>query len=160
LSRAHNLLTRSSWKGAEVEEIVREQLKLDGDGERVTTAGPPAFLDAQSSLALALVLHELGTNARKYGALCVPEGRLSIRWEIENSTGEVRLQLDWTERGGPPVRAPENPGFGTSLIRMSLRGVGGKTDLHFDPEGVRCRLEVPLGSGPGEGLSRKDIHLR
>jgi two-component sensor histidine kinase len=142
-----------------VAEIVREQLELEGDGERVTASGPPAFLDAQSSLALALVLHELGTNARKYGALSVPHGRLSLSWEIGSEDGEAHLQLDWTEQGGPPVRAPENVGFGTALIRTSLRGIGGKTALQFDPEGVRCRLEVPLGSGPGEGLSRKDAQL-
>jgi PAS domain S-box-containing protein len=160
LSRAHNQLTRSSWEGAEVAEIVREQLELEGHGERVTASGPPAFLDAQSSLALAMVLHELGTNARKYGALSVPDGRLSLSWEIGRENGEARLQLEWTERGGPLVRAPKNSGFGMALIRMSLRGVGGQTDLQFDPEGVRCRLDVPLGSGPGEGLSRKDIRLR
>jgi two-component sensor histidine kinase len=89
----------------------------------------------------------------------VPHGRLSLSWEIGSEDGEARLQLDWTERGGPPVRAPEQPGFGTALIRTSLRGIGGKTALQFDPEGVRCRLEVPLGSGPGEGLSRKDAQL-
>jgi two-component sensor histidine kinase len=160
LSRAHNQLTRSSWEGAEVAEIVREQLELEGHRERVTASGPPAFLDAQSSLALAMVLHELGTNARKYGALSVPDGRLSLSWEIGRENGEARLQLEWTERGGPLVRAPKNSGFGMALIRMSLRGVGGQTDLQFDPEGVRCRLDVPLGSGPGEGLSRKDIRLR
>jgi PAS domain S-box-containing protein len=159
LSRAHNLLTRSNWEGADAGDIVRAQLELEGDGERATSSGPPAFLDAQSSLALALVLHELGTNARKYGSLSVPEGRLSVNWQVATVDGESRLQLDWSERGGPPVVVPDKRGFGTTLISMSLRSVGGKTSLQFDREGVRCHLELPLGSGPGEGLSRKDIRL-
>lgn len=157
LSSAHNLLTRTTWEGADMRDLVREQLTLEGDKGRVSASGPPAFLDAQSSLALALVLHELGTNARKYGALSSPEGFLNIDWNIRTDMGEARLHLDWTERGGPPVRAPEKKGFGTKLITLSLRSVRGRTDLRFEQEGVRCHIELPLGSGPGEGLSRKDM---
>lgn len=156
LSSAHNLLTRTTWEGADVGDIVRAQLTLDEAGDQISATGPPAFLDAPSSLALALVLHELGTNARKYGALSVAEGRLVIQWNIVHITGNARLQLEWTEQGGPPVRALERKGFGTTLVMRSLRSVGGQTELGFAPEGVQCRIELPLGSGPGEGISRKD----
>jgi PAS domain S-box-containing protein len=159
LARAHDLLTRSNWEGADIRVIVREQLQLPAQEGRISVAGPPAFLDAQSSLALALVLHELATNARKYGALSVPEGHLFIQWDLGTEQSDARLQLLWEERGGPPVRAPERHGFGMTLVSLSLRGVGGSTALHFDEEGVRCRLEVPLGTGPGTGLSRKDIQF-
>lgn len=147
LSRAHNLLTRMSWEAADVAEILHEQLTLNGDAECVSIEGPRALLGASSSLALALVIHELGTNARKYGALSVPGGRLTINWSIESDEDGPLLQLEWREHGGPVVRRPEKPGFGTTLIAHSLAGVGGKTELEFQAEGLRCRIQLPLASG-------------
>lgn len=145
LSRAHALLTRSSWEGAAVADIVHEQLALAGDGERLACAGDPAVLDAQSSLALALVLHELGTNARKYGALSAPHGRLAVTWTVADDPAGRRLRVEWRERDGPPVRRPERTGFGTALIGRSLQGVGGTTDLRFEPAGLECSITLPLG---------------
>lgn len=144
LARAHALLTRSSWEGAEVADVVREQLALDGESEMISCGGPPARLHAQSSLALALVLHELGTNAHKYGALSVPHGRLMVAWTITTQNGESRLHLEWVERHGPPVQVPEKAGLGTAVIEQSLRSVGGRTNLCFDSAGLSCTIELPL----------------
>lgn len=146
LARSHNLLTRLSWEAADVADILREQLTLDGDGERISLQGPPAPLPASTSLALALVLHELGTNARKYGALSVREGRLDITWNLTGKDGEAQLKMEWVERRGPLVGSPDKTGFGTTLIAHSLAGVGGKTTLEFNPEGLRCHIQLPLAS--------------
>jgi two-component sensor histidine kinase len=147
LARAHALLTRSSWEGAEVADVVREQLALDGESEMISCSGPPARLDAQASLALALVLHELGTNAHKYGALSVPQGRLRVTWSLTTTSGESHLHLEWVERHGPPVKAPAQAGFGTTLIEQSLRSVGGQTSLRFDSAGLSCSIKLRL-AGP------------
>ncbi len=144
LSRAHSLLTHSSWEGASLTDILRHQLNLDESPERVSYSGPAVFLSAQPALHLALVLHELGTNARKYGALSAPQGRLCLTWAIISSGGASQLKMDWTERDGPPVTAPEKAGFGTMLISESLRGVGGETITEFLHSGFRCRIHLPL----------------
>jgi two-component sensor histidine kinase len=133
-----------SWESAEVADILRDQLTLDGDADRLSCAGPQARVDAPSSLALALVLHELGTNARKYGALSVPNGELTITLEIDGDHGAPQLNLEWVECGGPRVYKPEIRGFGTALIAHSLKGVSGNTELRFDPEGLSCTIRLPL----------------
>ena len=165
LSRSHNLLTRVRWEAADVADILREQLTFDGDAERISLNGPPAPLPASTSLALALVLHELGTNARKYGALSVPQGSLEVTWGIAmmgssakraSNDGEPQLKMEWIERGGPSVRPPEKAGFGTTLIAHSLRGVGGETTLHFDPDGLRCDIQLPVSSQDADDVLPKD----
>ena len=97
---------------------------------------------------MAMVLHELATNAAKYGALSTKDGRVSIRWDQElNGRGHpAPLVLEWRESGGPPVVAPKNPGYGTSTIRDLIPyEFGGTVDLVFAPEGIRCRVELPAG---------------
>ena len=103
---------------------------------------------APTAQTLSLVLHELATNAAKYGALSVPEGRVALAWRVEDAPGEGRrLVLEWAERGGPEVRPPERRGFGRSLIERSVAyELDGTARLEFPPEGVRCRIEVPLGA--------------
>jgi PAS domain S-box-containing protein len=142
LSRAHSLLTRSSWESADVTDLVRDQLTMDGDIERVTVDGPAARLTPQSAVALSLVLHELGTNARKYGALRNPTGQLGVHWRI--GTTEPMLHIDWDESGGPPVVEPQKRGFGTTLIEKSLGGIGGSARLQFNPGGLQCAILIPL----------------
>jgi PAS domain S-box-containing protein len=144
LSCAHALLTRRSWDSADVTEVVREQLTIGGEAEGITLDGPPAFLKPQAAVALALVIHELGTNARKHGALSVPVGRLSVQWEV--SPSKPVLRLHWMESGGPPVIAPERRSFGTLLIAKSLHGVGGTAELRFDSRGLCCDINLPLAS--------------
>ena len=144
LSRAHTLLTKTAWQGTELDTLIREQLLLGG-ADRITCSGPPVSLEPQTALQLALVLHELGTNARKYGSLSVPNGSVTVRWTTEEEPDGRALHLTWTETGGPPVTQPESTGFGTLLIERSLQqGQGGYSRICFDPEGVTCSIQLLL----------------
>jgi PAS domain S-box-containing protein len=154
LSRAHNLLTQRSWESAGVNELVHGQLTLGGDIDRITVNGPTALLTAQSTVALSLVLHELGTNARKYGVLAAPTGRLDLSWRI--GSPEPMLLIEWAERGGPPVAHPQKRGFGTRLIEKSLGGVG-SPELQFNSGGLRCAIQVPLLPKKNENTSRPEV---
>src|SRR5262245_30287934 len=144
LARAHDLLTQKNLQGAEIMGVVREQVLYGGfDDTRVACSGPMLLLDSQSAMHLALVLHELATNARKYGALSVPTGRLSVSWELRTN-GERNLVLDWKERGGPRISAPREKGFGSALIEQTLKGRGGKASIRYGAEGVTARINFPL----------------
>ena len=104
-------------------------------------------LPSEMTLTLGLVLHELATNAAKYGAFSVPEGRVEIVWALRGEAAESRLILDWSETGGPPVQEPARRGFGRSLIERSVAyELDGSAELTFTPAGVRCHVEVPLGA--------------
>src|SRR5262249_35127242 len=112
LARAHDLLMRTRLQGVDVMELVREQvLHGHADDRRITCSGPTLILDPQTAVHLALVLHELATNARKYGALSVPPGRLAVVWETCTNS-EQNLQISWDERCGPRVAVPHRRGFG------------------------------------------------
>ena len=144
LARAHSLLTENTWQGAKMRELVRDQLQLGGiDDNRISCSGPVLTLDSQAALHWALVLHELGTNARKYGSLSVPQGRVSIDWEMQTNGGRYIL-LNWTERNGPEVHAPSERGFGTALIEQSLQADGGTVSIHYGSEGLTCHVKFPL----------------
>lgn len=146
LSRAHTLLTRTAWQGTELNALVHEQLML-GSADRIRCDGPSVSLEPQTALQLALVLHELGTNARKYGSLSAPQGSVTVDWSIEQcSRGRGRiLEIVWMERGGPPVAPPSTTGFGTLLIERSLQqSQGASSRISFDPEGVTCTISLPL----------------
>jgi two-component sensor histidine kinase len=94
-----------------------------------------------------MVLHELATNAAKYGALSVPDGKLALHWSVANGAGPRTLHIDWRESGGPEVKQPERRGFGSRLMeRAILYELQGQTDVEFAPAGVRCRMAVPLSS--------------
>ena len=144
LAKAHSLLTDRKLEGAELTELVREQVTLGVADERVICSGPTVILGAQPAIHLALVLHELATNARKYGGLSVPQGRLSVKWEV-HSSGSRTLLLDWTESGGPQVSAPLTAGFGTTLIERTLQTHGGQATVRYGVTGVTCKLRLPLG---------------
>ena len=144
LAKAHSLLTERKLEGAELTELVREQVTLGVADERVICSGPMVILGAQPAIHLALVLHELATNARKYGGLSVPQGRLSVKWEV-HSSGSRTLLLDWTESGGPQVSAPLTAGFGTTLIERTLQTHGGQATVRYGVTGVTCKLRLPLG---------------
>ncbi|HEX8257733.1 MAG TPA: HWE histidine kinase domain-containing protein [Allosphingosinicella sp.] len=149
LSAAHNLLTDQHWQAASIRQIVRDGASFPGAGEdRVTMEGPDLLLPPQTAVGLALAVHELTTNAVKYGALSVAEGRVAITWRTE---GE-RLNLVWEEQGGPPVEPPRRSGFGTRLIERALAAeLGGRAVLSFRPEGVRCEVDAPLPHLPEAG---------
>lgn len=144
LARAHGLLTGSSFQGAEITDLVREQLLLGGgDDTRISWNGPAVTLEAQPALHLALVLHELGTNARKHGALSAPTGRVGVTWQLQAHNGR-NLQLIWQEAGRPGVRAPTTQGFGSVLIENSLRAHGGEVIVTYADTGLVCEINLPL----------------
>lgn len=143
LAGAHTAISRSNWVGAEIAEVVRQGLAICGeDIERIRIAGPDLRLRPGAAVALALVLHELATNAVKYGALSAHEGSAAVGWAVLE--GE-RLAMTWLERGGPPVTPPTRTGFGSRLITSSVtRQLEGEVEFDFSREGLCCRMTFPL----------------
>jgi two-component sensor histidine kinase len=149
LSRTHNVLSEERWESADLREIVSRALDpyIASGRSRVHLWGPDVRLSPRAALTLALVLHELATNAAKYGALSKSEGRISVEWHIANNEQGPRVHLSWIETGGPAVQNPERKGFGSTLIERSVAyELQGTAELHFDPSGVICRIEIPLRS--------------
>jgi PAS domain S-box-containing protein len=144
LSKAHDLLSETHWEGVSLEALIREQVLLGMSDARVTWSGPAVQLDAQPGLHLALVLHELGTNARKYGGLSVPTGKLEITWQAIQADSGRELRLQWQESDGPTPVAPSARGFGTTLIEGSLAAHGGSVAVEYGATGVSCQLVLPL----------------
>jgi PAS domain S-box-containing protein len=144
LARTHTLLTAATWRGAELSEIMRDQLLIDGaEDDRVSFSGPSVMLSPQAALHTGLVLHELATNAYKYGALSNPRGSLSLRWMVRTES-QRKLYLQWQERGGPAVTVPQTRGFGSTLIEKSLDAHGGTASIHYEAEGLTCEIVLPL----------------
>jgi PAS domain S-box-containing protein len=142
LSRAHTILSLSRWQGADMRGLVEEELAPYRTGEtvKVEATGPNVSLQPAAAQSLALALHELVTNAAKYGALSSLSGRVSLNWELTPGM----LALKWTESGGPPTQAPASPGFGTRIITASVEGqLAGKAVFDWRPEGLQCVLSVP-----------------
>lgn len=153
LARAHDQVIRTNWESVELASLLTEELApyLGEDG-RVVIRGPAVTLTANSGVALSLVLHELATNAVKYGALSVPEGRLHVHWtlDIGEESGPPLATLRWQESNGPPVTTPKRRGFGSRLVEQTLASLGGSATLSFAAEGFRCTLKVPVGMRPIE----------
>ena len=146
LSRAHDALTRGNWEGADLREILAQELAPYGAG-RVCLQGGPVRLPPRAALSLGMVFHELATNAAKHGALATPAGQVRVAWttEPDRETGSRRLRLEWRERGGPAVPPPAHRGFGSRLIEQSVAGeLEGEARLDFEPAGLRCSLTLPL----------------
>jgi PAS domain S-box-containing protein len=142
LSANQDLLVRHEWKGVDIEDLVRAQLAHFRDlfGTRIAIQGPKLRLNPASAQAIGLALHELGTNAGKYGALSSEAGRVDIGWGTNGDT----LTMSWTERDGPRVSAPKQRGFGTIVMEMMAeRSVGGKVNLSYAPTGVTWHLCCP-----------------
>ncbi|MFK5595658.1 sensor histidine kinase [Methylobacterium sp. HMF5984] len=147
LSKTHDLLTRDEWSGASLTEVLENELSPYRTGpDHITLHGPEVSLPPRHVLALGMTVHELATNAAKYGALSAPGGRVRVEWSVTTGeSGMLRLRLAWRESGGPPVAAPRRAGFGTRLIAGGVRReLDGEIDLDFEAGGVRCRLDVPL----------------
>ena len=143
LARTHELLSQSSWRGVSLLEIVRREFAPYATGN-AEVSGPSVILKAEATQAVAMVLHELTTNAAKYGAFSDWSGRVSLRWGWPQNGSHDRLIIEWQEFGGPPVVAPRQSGYGTSIIReLCPFELGGTVDLTFASEGTRCRLEIP-----------------
>ncbi|MDO9383630.1 MAG: PAS domain-containing protein [Hyphomicrobiaceae bacterium] len=144
LSNAHNLLTNELWEGADLKQLVAIVLEPHDPGAgRLVTSGPSVRLKPAAALAFAMALHELATNAVKYGAFSVPGGNVHLTWQLEPVPEGRRLRVKWMERGGPPVATPERKGFGTRLIERSLAfELGSETTVQYDPLGVTCEIDA------------------
>jgi len=147
LATSHDLLVQESWYGASLSELVRLQLGhyLDHRASDITMEGPPIVLKPEAAQSLGLALHELATNAAKHGALSTSSGRVTIEWRRLSPAEDSGLELIWTERGGPTVTAPARRGFGSLVIEQNLvRSLNAEVELTFAPEGLRCRVCLPL----------------
>jgi two-component sensor histidine kinase len=143
MAAAHTLLTRTRWRGAEIGDVVAAELSGLAHG-RARWAGPALTLTPRATNSLALALHELATNAVKYGALSTDAGRLEVRWRLLPDGG---FELDWTERRGPLVEPPSRQGFGTMLLdRVTGRELGGSTTVEFAPEGLQVAIRSDSGA--------------
>ncbi len=146
MAAAHDLLVNDNWQGADVEALIRAALEPFGLGHDagISLAGPRLRLGPRAALALGMSLHELGTNAAKYGALSCPGGSVSIRWAVgdDEATGR-RFRLTWIESGGPPVSEPDRSGFGTRMIQAAFASdLEARADLRFMPTGVQFTLDA------------------
>jgi PAS domain S-box-containing protein len=153
MDRAHDLLSSEAWTGVRLRDLLSGELDAyrQGDGRNIILTGPPVTVGPNAAPSLALVLHELTTNALKYGALSSPAGRLEVAWRSDGR----RLTIDWVERDGPPVVPPTRAGFGSSLLEKALRhGLDGTTALRFDPEGVSCTLDLDFAAVTSERKAR------
>ena len=140
MAQAHDLLTLRAWTGANLTDVVMRALDAFTPAQ-VKMSGTAIDVSPKHALALSLALHELATNATKYGALSRPEGRVSVQWRVQ----EGMLHLDWEESGGPPVAPPTQKGFGSRLLEeLVVRDLGGDTKLNYDVSGVRCSITARL----------------
>jgi two-component sensor histidine kinase/PAS domain-containing protein len=147
LSKTHNLLTDQNWRGASLHDLVISELRphaggREGGGSRILLESErDVRLNPKAAVALGMAMHELATNAVKYGALSVPAGRVTVRSRIEGRS----LLIDWVESGGPPVAVPQRRGFGSRLLEQGLAGeLAGDVRLGYLPDGLVCHMELPL----------------
>jgi PAS domain S-box-containing protein len=145
MAAAHTLLSKSGWQSVGLDALVRNQLAPYATDTNVTISGTDVMLIAAEIQAVARVLHELVTNAAKHGALSIPGGLVSVRWNRKANGAGANLILVWQEHGGPPVKSEIQTSYGTSLIRNLIpHELGGRVDLAFASEGVSCQIEIPI----------------
>ena len=156
MARTHELLSQSHWRGVSLVEIVQREFAPYA-ANNVEIDGPSVTLRAEAAQSVAMVLHELTTNAAKYGAFSDRNGRVLLGWRWLSDGSGGGLAIEWREIGGPPVTTPNRSGYGTSVISELVPfELGGKVDLAFAPDGVTCRIELPaewVGNG-----DRKELH--
>ena len=156
LARAHDVLTNEKWAGAEIHEMAEAAAApyRGVDSSPFKLNGPRMNVPPNTAIALALVFHELATNAAKYGALSIPGGEVRLTWSAAPSTEGRLLQLTWREIGGPPVSPPQRTGFGTRLIRRGLAAeLGGAIELDYQPAGLVCTIEAVVAPAAEPGLA-------
>jgi len=146
LSSTYALLTEADWTAASLADLLKAELSpyLHEEGCRVRFDGPPIQLPAALALSIGLVVHELTTNAAKYGALSTSSGHVDVRWTVTGQAGDPLLHMIWAESGGPPVSQPSRVGFGTRLMKTSFERVGGSVRFEYPEAGLQCFIEVPL----------------
>jgi two-component sensor histidine kinase len=144
--RSLDLLIANDWHGARIDDLVRSELTPFGalDGTQITVNGPPLAVNPVAARNIGLAIHELATNASKYGALSVPEGKVAVHWELASSGGRQRFRMTWREFGGPMVAEPTRRGFGRQLIQqITAQALAGMVTHKFPPAGVRWTLDIP-----------------
>ncbi len=147
LAEAHNLLSQEKWAGSELRDVIARVLQpfLLSNPGRIRMAGPAVPLSPRLAVVLSMIVHEIATNAAKYGALSNETGRVTLEWEVIADTPKPRLRLIWSEIGGPPVTEPVQRGFGSRLIERSARDqLGGEATVDFLPRGVVCTVTCVL----------------
>jgi two-component sensor histidine kinase len=150
LSKAHSMLSDRQWHDTEIGRLVCQELSAYGDSQ-VSYAGPTLMVNSKSTIAIALLLHELATNAVRHGSLSMPEGRLLVSWQED---AEDNLVLIWQEQGGPVVDKPSRRGFGSRLLDTVVTGeLGGQIDMRFEPSGLFAQLVIPQASYRVQELS-------
>jgi two-component sensor histidine kinase len=145
LAHSQMLLLECGEAGADLHSLIREQLMIDGNEQRISCRGPQILLGADESFELGLALHELGTNARKYGALSREGGTVTIEWSLEPTADRRLVKLLWSENGGPPVSQPERKGFGSALLQSAFKQNGGEVTVEYESRGLTCLMHIPLG---------------
>jgi two-component sensor histidine kinase/two-component SAPR family response regulator len=157
MARAHTLLSQARWEGADLSRLVNEELEPFRAGDRVNVHGEAAAIKPSVAQNFALAIHELATNAAKYGALSAPDGRLDVSWTLGNDA----LILQWTESGGPPSGPPTKTGFGSKVIDASIkRQLNGDIERQWSGDGLRCVVRVPAEhfSPPAAHLVARVLH--
>ena len=151
LAEAHNLLSREKWQGSELQDVVNRvwQPYLLNNPERMRMSGPSVPLSPRLAVVMSMIVHEMATNAAKYGALSNDTGTIALDWQVTMENAGPKLRLVWTEAGGPPVVAPVQRGFGSRLIERSARDqLGGEATVDFLPRGVVYTVTCALESAP------------
>ncbi|CAN5574627.1 HWE histidine kinase domain-containing protein [soil metagenome] len=145
IAATHNVLTDKNWSAASLRQIIDGAvMPYRGHAGQLTITGDDLMISPKPAVVMALAFHELAINALKFGALSVTGGHVDIRWAVE---GGDRLNIDWTEQGGPAVRRPERRGFGSRIVQMALPGeLGGQVDVDYRVEGLHCRISSPLSA--------------
>jgi PAS domain S-box-containing protein len=151
LSRSHDLLARDAWQGAGLGDVIAETLapyRNAGAAGRIALAGAPVRLGPTATVTLAMAFHELATNAARHGALTRAAGRVAVEWSIDWRGGETpALEIGWRESGGPAVAPPPRSGFGRRLIERGLAlELNAEVGLEFAPDGLQCRIRLPLSA--------------
>ena len=143
LAAAHDVLLRKNWVGADLRQVAEDVIGAVVPLDRIVIGGTPVEFGSRAALSLSLLLHELATNATKYGALSVPGGVVTLDWRIEPGAAGGDLAMAWVETGGPPAAEPTRRGFGSKLIRMGLIGTGG-VDVRYEQTGFSALMRAPL----------------
>lgn len=154
LARSHDLLVQTDWMGASIDELVRSQLSpFITDPASLQTSGPELLLRPEAVQNLGFALHELATNANKFGALCQPGGQVEFRWEVTaNGNGEPRIRMQWSETGGPEVAQPTRSGFGSTVIqKLTEASLNARVTTTFERAGFRWEVDMPANEILSEG---------
>jgi NO-binding membrane sensor protein with MHYT domain/two-component sensor histidine kinase len=155
MADTHALLSSGRWQGVGLVDVVRHELAPYAKAGNTSVDGPNIVMTADATQVVAMVLHELVTNAAKYGALSTSNGKVSVRWDRRlNGNPEPELLIEWQENGGPPAVIPAREGYGTSVIRNLIPfELGGTVDLAYTTSGVRCKIGIPCAQATGSDLS-------